>query len=160
MTGRILDVHLKDRTDFGTAKGVDDVAWGSGKGTIRDLLAELTLQDYDGYLTMEYENESEVGDPMPAFRKSIAYVKSITYYDGYTQILRRGRSGYEKYGWNHYGPGYFEVRPEDRHPQGPGRHGPALVPPRRSRTSSSSAISNARRRRPIPGSSSASPTCP
>ena len=112
LAGRILDVHLKDRTDFGTAKGVDDVAWGSGKGSIRDLLAELTLQDYDGYLTMEYENESEVGDPMPAFRKSIAFVKSITYYDGYTQILRRGGSGYEKYGWNHYGPGYFECDPK------------------------------------------------
>ncbi len=112
LAGRILDVHLKDRSDYGTAKGVDDVAWGSGKGRIRDLLAELTLQDYDGYLTMEYENESEVGDPMPAFRKSIAYVKSVTYYDGYTQILRRGGGGYEKYGWNHYGPGYFECDPK------------------------------------------------
>lgn len=112
LSGRILDVHLKDRTDYGTAKGVDDTAWGSGKGHIRDLLAELTLQDYDGYLTMEYENESEAGDPMPAFRKSIAYVKSVTYYDGYAQILRRGGSGYEKYGWNHYGPGYFECDPK------------------------------------------------
>ncbi len=111
LAGRILDVHLKDRSGFGTAKGVDDVPWGSGQGAIRDLLAELTLQDYDGYLTMEYENESEVGDPMPAFRKSIAYVKSVTYYDGFTQILRRGGGGYEKYGWNHYGPGYFECDP-------------------------------------------------
>ncbi|MCK7482503.1 MAG: DUF1080 domain-containing protein [Candidatus Moduliflexus flocculans] len=57
---------------------------------------------------MEYENETEVGDPMPAFRKSMAYVKSVTYYDGWTQILRRGYGGYEKHGWNHYGPGYFE----------------------------------------------------
>jgi sugar phosphate isomerase/epimerase len=112
LRGRILDVHLKDRSDFGTATGVDDVAWGSGKGRVRDLLAELTLQDYDGYLTMEYENESEVGDPMPAFRKSMAYVKSVTYYDGWTQILRRGGSGYEKHGWNHYGPGHFECDPK------------------------------------------------
>ena len=112
LKGRILDVHLKDRTDYGTAKGVDDTAWGSGKGHIRDLLAELTLQDYDGYLTMEYENESEAGDPMPAFRKSIAYVKSVTYYDGFTPILRRGGGGYEKHGWNHYGPGYFECDPK------------------------------------------------
>ncbi len=111
LKGRILDVHLKDRTDYGTAKGVDDTAWGSGKGHIRDLLAELTLQDYDGYLTMEYENEKEVGDPMPAFRKSIAYVRSVTYYDGFAQILRRGGNGYEKSGWNHYGPGYFECDP-------------------------------------------------
>lgn len=112
LQGRILDVHLKDRSDFGIAKGTDDVAWGSGKGMIRDLLAELTLQDYDGYLTMEYENEAEVGDPMPAFRKSIEYVKSITYYDGYTQILRKSGGRYEKHGWNHYGPGYFEIDPK------------------------------------------------
>jgi len=104
LEGRILDVHLKDRSDFGTAKGVDDVPWGSGKGMIRDLLAELTLQDYDGYLTMEYENEAEVGDPMPAFRKSLEYVKSVTYYEGYERIFRPNKQG-----WNHYGPGYFEV---------------------------------------------------
>ncbi len=113
LEGRILDVHLKDRNGFGTGPGVDDVAWGAGAGTIRDLLAELTLQDYDGWLTMEYENEAEVDDPMPAFRKSIDYVKSITYYDGYTQIFRRGWGGdYEKHGWNHYGPGHFEVDPK------------------------------------------------
>jgi sugar phosphate isomerase/epimerase len=104
LEGRILDVHLKDRNDFGTAKGVDDVPWGTGKGMIRDLLAELTLQDYDGYLTMEYENESEVGDPMPAFRKSIEYVKTVTYFEGYGRIFRPNKDG-----WNHYGPGYFEV---------------------------------------------------
>ena len=112
LQGRILDVHLKDRSDFGTAKGVDDVPWGAGKGYVRDLLAELTLQDYDGYLTMEYENELEVGDPMPAFRKSIEFVKSVTYYEGYTQIFRRSGGRYEKHGWNHYGPGYFEVDPK------------------------------------------------
>ncbi|HPW18866.1 MAG TPA: DUF1080 domain-containing protein [Candidatus Aminicenantes bacterium] len=112
LRGRILDVHLKDRSDFGTAAGVDDVPWGSGKGFIRDLLAELTLQDYDGYLTMEYENEREAGDPMPAFRKSIEFVKSVTYYWDYEQILRRSGGSYEKHGWNHYGPGHFECDPK------------------------------------------------
>ena len=112
LEGQIVDVHLKDRSDFGTAKGVDDVAWGSGKGGVRDLLAELTLQDYDGYLTMEYENAQEVDDPMPAFRESIAFVKSVTYYWGYEQILKRRGAGYEKHGWNHYGPGYFECDPK------------------------------------------------
>ncbi len=112
LAGRILDVHLKDRSAYGTGQGVDDVAWGSGQGRIRDLLAELTLQDYDGYLTMEYENEAEAGDPLPAFRQSIAYVKSVTYYDGYTPLLRRGGGGYEKHGWNHYGPGHFECDPK------------------------------------------------
>jgi hypothetical protein len=107
LEGRILDVHLKDRNDYGTAKGVDDVSWGAGKGAVRDLLAELTLQDYDGYLTMEYENSLEVNDPMPAFRKSIDFVKSVTYYEGYDPIFQP-----DKRGWNHYGPGYFEVDPK------------------------------------------------
>ena len=111
LEGRILDVHLKDRSDFGTAKGVDDVPWGSGKGILRDLLAELTLQDYDGYLTMEYENESEVGDPMPAFRKASITSRASLITRDMTQIFRR-RGGYEKHGWNHYGPGYFEVDPK------------------------------------------------
>jgi hypothetical protein len=61
---------------------------------------------------MEYENEAEAGDPLPAFRKSIAYVKSVTYYDGWTQILGRSGGHYEKHGWNHYGPGYFECDPK------------------------------------------------
>ena len=77
LKGRILDVHFKDRSDFGT-KGVIDVPWGAGKARIRDLLAELTLQGYSGYLTMEYENEAEVCNPMPVFRKSIEFVKSVT----------------------------------------------------------------------------------
>ncbi len=98
----------------GRAKGVDDVAWGTGKAGLRDLLAELTLQDYDGYLTMEYENEAEVGDPSRPSARASTNVKSLTYYEGYTQILRSDEGGYEKYGWNHYGPGGFRVRPEDR----------------------------------------------
>ena len=77
LEGRILDVHLKDRSDLGFANGVDDVPWGQGKANIRDLLAELTLQDYDGFLTIEYENEEEAGNPVPAIQKSIEYLKSI-----------------------------------------------------------------------------------
>jgi sugar phosphate isomerase/epimerase len=102
--GRIVDVHLKDRTDYGSGRGQDDTAWGQGKGNVRDLLAELTNQDYAGYLTMEYEKESEAADPVPAIKASVAYVKSITTYEGYDQIFKR-----EKSGWNHYGPGYFEA---------------------------------------------------
>ncbi len=111
LEGRILDVHLKDRSGFGT-QGVDDVPWGQGQGYIRDLLAELTLQDYDGFLTIEYENEKEAANPIPAIQKSVEYVKSITYYEGYEQIFRRSGGRYEKHGWNHYGPGYFEVDPK------------------------------------------------
>jgi len=113
LEGRILDTHLKDRSDYGIKKGVDDVPWGRGKANIRDLLAELTLQDYDGFLTIEYENEKEAANPIPAIEKSVEYIKGITYYDGYEQIFKRGWGGrYEKHGWNHYGPGCFEVDPK------------------------------------------------
>jgi sugar phosphate isomerase/epimerase len=109
LSGRVIDVHLKDRSDFGTAKGVDDVAYGQGKANIHDILAELTLQDYAGCLTIEYENESEVLTPEPTIRKGLEYIKSITYYEGYDQILKRSGRAYSKHGWNHYGPGHFEL---------------------------------------------------
>jgi sugar phosphate isomerase/epimerase len=111
LSGRIRDVHLKDRSGFGT-KNVDDVPWGAGKAGMRDILAELTLQDYDGYLTLEYEAEKEVKNPIPAIRKSVDYVRSVTYYLGYEQLLRKDWGYYEKHGWNHYGPGYFELDPK------------------------------------------------
>ena len=110
LQGRVIDLHLKDRTDFGTGPTAVDVAWGSGKANVRDILAEMTLQDFGGYLTMEYENEQEVATPDPAIRKSVEFVKKATYFDGYDQILKRSGNGlYEKHGWNHYGPGYFEI---------------------------------------------------
>jgi sugar phosphate isomerase/epimerase len=109
LEGRILDVHLKDRNDYGPPPGADDVPWGQGKGSICDLLAELTLQDFNGFLTIEYENEKEATNPIPAIQKSVAYVNGITYYEGYDQIFRKSGGRYEKHGWNHYGPGYFEV---------------------------------------------------
>ncbi len=109
LQGRVVDLHLKDRTDFGTGPAAEDIAWGSGKAGVRNILAEMTLQDFDGYLTMEYENEKEVAAPEPAIRKSLEFVKQATYFDGYDQILKRSNGSYEKHGWNHYGPGYFEL---------------------------------------------------
>ncbi len=111
LQGRIVDVHLKDRSDFGT-KNADDVAFGSGKANIRNILAELTLQDYAGYLTIEYENEKEVLTPEPTLKKGLEFIKSVTYYQDYQPLLSRYRGYYEKHGWNHYGPGYFELDPK------------------------------------------------
>ena len=109
LKGRICDVHIKDRSDFGTGKNVDDVAIGAGKAGLRDILAELTLQDYGGYLTIEYENEKEVLTPEPAARKGLDNINALTYYEGYTQLLSRWDWSYSKHGWNHYGPGHFEL---------------------------------------------------
>jgi sugar phosphate isomerase/epimerase len=113
LKGRIIDVHLKDRSDFGTGPGVDDVAIGDGKANLHDILAELTLQDYAGFLTFEYENEKEVLTPEPAARKGLENIKNLTYYWDYTQLLPRFNTRYSKHGWNHYGPGYFELDEKD-----------------------------------------------
>jgi len=110
LSGRIIDVHLKDRSDFGTGKNADDVAIGQGKVNLREILAELTLQNYAGFLTIEYENEAEVLTPEPAIQRGLENIKNLTYYEGYDEILKRsyGRA-YSKHGWNHYGPGHFEL---------------------------------------------------
>ncbi len=111
LQGRIVDVHLKDRSDFATRKA-EDVAFGSGKADIKAILAELTLQDYDGFLTIEYENEKEVMTPEPAIQKGLEFIKKITYYQGLEPLLSRLNGYYEKHGWNHYGPGHFELDPK------------------------------------------------
>ncbi|MCX8160830.1 MAG: DUF1080 domain-containing protein [Candidatus Saccharicenans sp.] len=111
LQGRLVDVHIKDRSDFGTRKA-EDVAFGSGKADIRTVLAELTLQDYDGFLTIEYENEKEVMTPELAIQKGLEFIKKVTYYEGFEQLLGRYNGYYEKHGWNHYGPGHFELDPK------------------------------------------------
>jgi len=109
LSGRICDVHIKDRSDFGTGKEVDDVAIGEGKAGLREILAELTNQDYGGTLTIEYENEQEVLTPEPATRKGLENIKALTYYEEYAPLLSRWNWRYSKHGWNHYGPGHFEL---------------------------------------------------
>ncbi len=105
LKGRIKDVHLKDLDQFGV-KEAQDVAFGDGKSNIHDVLAELTEQNYRGYLAVEYENKEKVMTPEPDILKGIEYIKSITYYLGYTELSQ------SKHGWNHYGPGYFDLDEE------------------------------------------------
>lgn len=106
LEGRIIDVHLKDRNKFGTEEAFD-VPFGQGEANIHDILAELTLQNYGGYLAIEHENPDDADNPVPAVKKGIEYIKSITYYEQYEEILKRINRQYSKHGWNHYGPGYF-----------------------------------------------------
>jgi sugar phosphate isomerase/epimerase len=106
LEGRIIDVHLKDLDRFGTKEAVD-VPFGQGEANIHDILAELTYQDYDGALTVEYEDPAAAENPVPPVREGMEYIDSITYYSGYQRILQKSRGRYHKHGWNHYGPGYF-----------------------------------------------------
>lgn len=106
LEGRIIDVHLKDRNKFGTEEAFD-VPFGQGEANIHDILAELTLQNYSGYLVIEHENPDDADNPSPAVKKGIEYIKSITYYEKHEEMLKRINRRYSKHGWNHYGPGYF-----------------------------------------------------
>jgi len=77
LNGRIINVHLKDLDAFGV-KDARDVPFGSGKANIRDVLIELSRQNYDGYLSIEHENPDEIYHPEPSIQKGLAYIKSIT----------------------------------------------------------------------------------
>ncbi len=109
LKGRIIDVHLKDRSDFGKGPSAFDVAWGSGKADMKRVLAELTLQDFGGFLTIEYENEEKVRTPEPDIVKGLKFIAAASYYTGYDQLLKRSGGLYSLNGWNHYGPGWFEL---------------------------------------------------
>ncbi len=106
LKGRIKDVHLKDRNIYGTDSAFD-VPFGQGAASIHDILAELTLQDFRGFLSIEHENPDDVDNLVPPVRQGIEYIKSITYYEDYEELLKWRNGRYSKHGWNHYGPGYF-----------------------------------------------------
>ena len=52
LQGRVMHLHFKDLSAFGSGH---DEPWGSGKGDVRGMLAELKRQGYKGYLSIEYE---------------------------------------------------------------------------------------------------------
>jgi sugar phosphate isomerase/epimerase len=106
--GRIFDVHLKDLNEFGN-KEAYDVPFGEGKSNIKNILAELTLQNYRGMLTIEHEKNEDAMNPAPPIKKGLENIKNFTYYEGYNEILGYRNGRYNKHGWNQYGPGYFEL---------------------------------------------------
>jgi len=108
LEGRIIDVHLKDLNEFGDKKAFD-VPFGQGKADVSAILAELSRQNYRGCLAIEHENPKELKNPSPSIKKGLDYIQSITYYKGYEEILPWDDGKYSKHGWNHYGPGYFDL---------------------------------------------------
>jgi sugar phosphate isomerase/epimerase len=52
LEGRVEHSHFKDLNEYG--KG-HDVAWGTGRGDPKAMLAELKRQGYKGYLSIEFE---------------------------------------------------------------------------------------------------------
>ncbi len=55
LAGRVAHVHLKDLNRFDTLFA-HDVPWGTGKGDVKAMLAELKRQGYRGAISAEYEH--------------------------------------------------------------------------------------------------------
>jgi sugar phosphate isomerase/epimerase len=53
LEGRVLHSHFKDLNEFGMS--AQDVPWGTGRGDMKGMLAELKRQGYKGYMSIEYE---------------------------------------------------------------------------------------------------------
>lgn len=109
LEGRILDVHFEDLDEIGSKKA-NTVPFGQGEANIHDALAELTRQNYFGMLATELEQGEIVKDPVPTIRDGKVYVDNITHYKDWDEILVQSDNGrFNKHGWNHYGPGFFEL---------------------------------------------------
>jgi sugar phosphate isomerase/epimerase len=109
LRGRIFNLHLKDLNEFGKVEA-HDVPFGGGVANVQEILAEMTLQGYRGNIVVEYEYEAEAENPSPSISKGLEYIESITHFDDtYQDLLNGNWWGYSKHGWNHYGPGFFEL---------------------------------------------------
>jgi sugar phosphate isomerase/epimerase len=56
LEGRIISFHFKDLNQMG---GGHDVPWGTGKGDVAAVLAELKRQGFKGVFSIEYEHNWE-----------------------------------------------------------------------------------------------------
>ncbi len=74
LEGRIISLHFKDLNEFGVRRA-HDVPWGSGKGDVKAMLAELDRQNFSGVFSVEYEYNWE--NSVPQIRQSLEYFKKI-----------------------------------------------------------------------------------
>jgi sugar phosphate isomerase/epimerase len=70
---RLLDMHIKDLTDFTNRDS--QVAVGEGKIPIAPLFKELRRRRYQGYVNLEYEINAN--DPLPGMMVSFAHMRGI-----------------------------------------------------------------------------------
>lgn len=61
LKGRIVSVHMKDRTAFG--KSTEDVPFGAGISNLKGVLDELKRQGFAGNIAIEYETKWENSVP-------------------------------------------------------------------------------------------------
>jgi sugar phosphate isomerase/epimerase len=77
LKGKFVTLHLVDIERIGNERGIRDVPYGTGAGNLKAVLDELRSQGFKGYLTLEYEHQSEhlekeVGECVAWFNKYMA----------------------------------------------------------------------------------------
>ena len=72
LKGRVISVHLKDKSEFGE-KGVV-VPAGQGVVDVAACVAELKKQDFKGHFSIEHENDWK--DSVPKIKESIDFTKA------------------------------------------------------------------------------------
>ena len=70
MEGRVFSLHLKDPV---TANG-EDTIYGKGVADIKGILAELKRQKFDGFISIEYENNWT--NSVPDIKQCIEFVRA------------------------------------------------------------------------------------
>jgi sugar phosphate isomerase/epimerase len=70
---RLLNVHMKDLTDF--ERKESQVAVGDGIIPVRKMFEALMATKYQGFVDLEYEIHSD--DPMPGVIASFAYMRGV-----------------------------------------------------------------------------------
>ena len=76
LEGRIISLHFKDITPEGDENTYEDVVWGTGVLTVKEMLEELKRQNFKGYFTIEYEANWE--NNLPEIKESIDYFNKTT----------------------------------------------------------------------------------
>jgi sugar phosphate isomerase/epimerase len=71
LKGRIVSVHLKDRTEIG--KQIPDTVYGTGVSDIKGILDALKRQHFDGQIAIEYENKWD--HSVPDVAQCVGYVR-------------------------------------------------------------------------------------
>jgi len=73
LEGRIVSFHFKDLNEMGP--GAHDVPWGTGKGNVKGMLAEVYRQQLKAVFSIEYEYHWE--NSLPDMVESVAYFDKV-----------------------------------------------------------------------------------
>ncbi len=73
LDGRIMELHFKDESE--KAKDAVEVVWGTGVSNVKGMLEELHRQNFDGFLSIEYESKPE--DNIKEIKESLQYYHQV-----------------------------------------------------------------------------------